>query len=55
MVKGWLEMSTFNVREKLRRHLLDMKETLEKSKRGKANIHQLQLRVLQRRKERKKR
>lgn len=33
-------MFTFNVREELRRHLLDMKESLEES-RGKANIQQL--------------
>lgn len=47
MVEGWLKISTFNAREKLRRHLLDMKATLEKS-RGKASIHQLYLQVLQR-------
>lgn len=40
VVKEWLKISTFSLREKLKPHLLDMKETLEKS-RGKANTYQL--------------
>lgn len=39
VVKGRLKMCPLDIREKLRRHLLDMKATLETSR--KANIQQL--------------